>query len=199
MYDTYLDSLAMRPTEKSPDQVLAVFTTLIQRFDLDGGTKSNTNIHTTPTALSFNGVLRACAGTPNTTEEVRDKALTTAFSVYDAFGEYLQPQNSATFAYMIQIVDKFIPPSLTRGNMGLALYKTAREEGVVDDIVVEAMKGLHKVSNGEVHDEWFARHIKGKLAKGPEQMKEPFTVDVIPKEHRKFAKKLRYRLEENIY
>ena len=86
-------------------------------------------------------------GNTNTTEEVRDKALTTAFSVYDAFGEYLQPQNAATFvAYMIQVVDKFIPPSLTRGNMGLALYKAACEEGVVDDSVLEAMKGLQPPS-----------------------------------------------------
>ena len=139
-------------------------------------------------------------GNTNTTEEVRDKALTTAFSVYDAFGEYLQPQNAATFvAYMIQVVDKFFLPSLTWGNMGLALYKAVCEEGVVDDSVLEAMKGLHQVSNGEVHDEWFVRHIKGKLAMGPEQMKQPFTEDLIPKEHRKFAKKLRYRLEENIY
>jgi len=201
MFDTFLDTLAVHPTAATPDRVLNVFKSLIQRFDEDGGTTNNTNIHTTPTALSFNGVLRACANTPNTSDATRDAALFASFSVYDAFGEYLQPRNAATFAYMIQVVTNFIPPSLTRGNIGLALYKAACEERVLDDIVVDAMRNLHAVSNGQVHDEWFEKNLKNKVVMGPvvKQATEPFTKELLPKEDRKYSKKLRYRSEESIY
>lgn len=199
MYDTYLDAMAVHPTEATPKQVMAVLANIIQRYDDDGGNKLNTNPHTIPTVLSFNGVLRACANTPITNERTRDEALTTAFTVYDAFQEYLQPKNAASFAYMIQVVTKCIPPSLTRGNMALTLYKAAEEERVVDDILLDAMKELHSVSNGTVHDEWFEKHLKHHHVKGPEPFGKPFKEPILPKEIRSFAKKYRYRQEENIY
>ena len=199
MYDTYLDTMAVHATENTPNQVMNVLTNIIQRYDDDGGIKQNINRHSTPTALSFNGVLRACANTPISNNKTRDEAITTAFTVYDAFREYMQPKNAASFAYMIQVVSKCIPPSLTRGNIALTLYKTAEEERVVDDILVEAMKELHAVSNGTVHDEWFEKHLKHHHAKGPVPFEKPFKGPIVSKETRAFAKKYRYREEENIY
>lgn len=57
--------------------------------------------------------------------------------------EIVSGRNSATYAYIIQMIGNIIPPSLSRGNMAFALYhKGIVEEGIMDEQVVKAMMSV---------------------------------------------------------
>jgi len=52
-------------------------------------------------------------------------------------------RNSATYAYLLRTISNCIPPSLSRGNIAFGLYhKACVQEGVMDENVIKAMRGI---------------------------------------------------------
>ena len=101
-----------------------------------------------PTAVSFNAVIRAAANAhvdPHNEQE-RDLTLSSAFmTLYNIHDSDCVHRNSATFTYMLQVVEKLIPPSRSRGNIARGLFQKACDDGVVDNNVLNA---LEKISGG---------------------------------------------------
>ena len=117
-----------------------------------------------PTAVSFNAVIRTAANAdvdPNNEEE-RDLALTSSFlSLYRIHNSEYVHRNSATFTYILKVVEKYIPKSRSRGNIARGLFQKACDDGVVSDTVLNA---LAKISGGGGvdFDAWIPQIIEGK-------------------------------------
>jgi len=96
-----------------------------------------------PTAVTFNAVLRAIANVNDinpSNEQERDDALSIAFlTLYKIHDSDCVSRNSATFAYMLQVISKLIPESRSRGNIARGLFEKACEDGVVNESVIESL------------------------------------------------------------
>ncbi|CAB9515724.1 expressed unknown protein [Seminavis robusta] len=179
MYDIFLDSLAVTAEQVGdPRQFSArkasnlltarhafdVFELLYQRHSLDGGEESNDNKFTLPTQISYNAVLRTVANLhfDGQSEVHRDLALMVAFSTDNAMQQSKTlERNSATFAYLLQVIAKYIPACEFRGNVAHALWMQAKSSGVYNDQVMDAYFQAHEPSNSARHDEWLEKNLKG--------------------------------------
>ena len=188
MYDTILDSIALNTHSDTPTKSLPYLQRVIERYHQDGGIENNRNVATVPTVMSFNTVLRACANTPYTEgqEEVRDNALQVGFNTYD-FMRHFVHRNSATYAYMMQIIAKFLPPSETRGNIAYGMWAQAKSEQVIDQMVIDSTMQAYTPSNGEEFDTWIEETIKDK------------GFENIPQKWRKNSKVRRHQKPSGIY
>ena len=166
-YDIYLDALsAALPNNMhddddldntiiiSPNDIVDILESVLERHELDGGDLHNVNPHTIPTQQTFNAALRAIANIPynnsdnSSNERLRDEALQ-AFGIFNHLEHSpLLECNAASFCYMLQIVNKYIPTSRTKGNISMALWMQATKKGVVDASVVHAFQQCHSPSNG---------------------------------------------------
>lgn len=174
MYDMYLDAIASAaatiPAADATSLLTAsnafnTFETVMYRHELDGGDEGNNNRHTMPTQISYNAVLRTAANLPfdnNGSEVQRDWALMAAFSTHDALTHSALERNSSTYAYLLQVVAKYMPPSTSRGNIARGLWKLAKTNGVYNDQVKEAFLMANATSNSEDHDVWLDENIRGK-------------------------------------
>lgn len=156
MWDTMLDSMAVSLPSTSPLAYKDILEKVLKRHSLDGGPEYNTNPYTFPTILTFNAVLRGVANVDYSgegDEMIRDDALETAFGVYDEM-KWHADRNSATFVYMLGVVEKFLPPSRSRGNIAHGLWSHATRMNVASSQVLDALHKAHKPSNGEQFDEW---------------------------------------------
>lgn len=160
MWDTLLDSLAVSSTATSPLELKEILEQVLTRHHQDGGPEYNVNPYTVPTILTFNAVLRTVANFPITpdTRKLRDEALKVAFGVYDEMRWHVD-RNSATFQYMLEIIQKCLPPSRSRGNISFGLWTQAQRHHVASSQVLQALHQAHVPSNGEEEfDEWLAKH-----------------------------------------
>ena len=160
MWDTLLDSMAVTCHNTTPAEFKSTLERVLLRHALDGGFESNTNPYTVPTVLTFNAVLRGVANVKyetnsnnNNMTKIRDEALETAFGVYDEM-QYHVERNSATFQYMLQVVQTFLPPSLSRGNIAHGLWTHAKQHAVASSQVLQALHRAHVPSNGAEFDAW---------------------------------------------
>mmetsp|Transcript_3430 Transcript_3430/g.5044 ORF Transcript_3430/g.5044 Transcript_3430/m.5044 type:complete len:422 (-) Transcript_3430:169-1434(-) len=188
MYDTILDSMALNTHADTPLTALPYLQRVVERYHHDGGIGQNLNEATVPTVMSFNTVLRAVANTPYTEgqEEVRDNALQVGFTTYD-FMRHFVHRNSATYAYMMQIVAKYIPPSATRGNIAYGMWTQAKKEQVIDQMVIDSTIGAYTPSNGKDFDTWVEETIKDK------------GFENIPQKLRRNSKSRRHQKQSGIY
>ena len=185
MYDVYLDAVATTsgmissPEEATPQlsvkHAFSIFEKILGRHNLDGGDEANTNIHTQPTQISYNAVIRTAANFPfdnnggSSDEELaasevyRDWAIMASFAVHDALthGKGIE-RNSSTYAYLLQVVAKYMPPCTYRGNVARGLWKLAKTNGVYNQQVQDALLLANAASNGPEHDEWLDQDIRGK-------------------------------------
>merc|ERR1739848_737024 len=103
------------------------------------GELSYGSIYSRHTHMTFNAVMRAVASVPydGKDDELRDIAVDTAFSAYDAMYNHSGTgikRNSATYKYMLEVVAKFLPNSPSKGNIAYALFHKARfEDAVLDE------------------------------------------------------------------
>jgi hypothetical protein len=179
MYDVMLDSVAVTAAEAGDPKAfasrpasdiltakfaLSVFDTILFRHGLDGGGVYNDNPHTMPTQISFNAVIRTAANLyyDGKNEVLRDSALMAAFGANDVMTHSNVPQNSATYAYLIQVLAKYVPACESRGNMVHGLWKMARSDGVYNGDVQEAYLKASEPSNSSAHDEWIEANLRGK-------------------------------------
>ena len=180
MYDTYLDTIAsaaalVQSPENTPPlltskNAFATLETILSRHQLDGGDDVNTNRHTLPTQISYNAVMRTAANLPfesgddlSSAEVYRDWAIMASFSAHDALTHAAGlERNSSTYAYLLQVVAKYMPPSTYRGNVARGLWKLAKTNGVYNAQVQEALLLANATSNGPDHDEWLDENIRGK-------------------------------------
>ena len=165
-YDIYLDALSaalpnMHDDDDnldntiiiSPNDIVDILESVLERHELDGGDLHNVNPHTIPTQQTLNAALRAIANIPynsdsSNDERLRDEALQ-AFGIFNHLEHSpLLECNAASFCYMLQIVNKYIPTSRTKGNISMALWMQATKKGVVDASVVQAFQQCHSPSNG---------------------------------------------------
>mmetsp|Transcript_25723 Transcript_25723/g.51483 ORF Transcript_25723/g.51483 Transcript_25723/m.51483 type:complete len:680 (+) Transcript_25723:225-2264(+) len=66
------------------------------------------------------------------------------------FNAITSGRNSATYAYMLRTISNCIPPSLSRGNIAFGLYhKACVQEGVMDEILVKAMRNVGGYEDNE--------------------------------------------------
>lgn len=162
MYDTILDAIASSADQFSNHASLAryIFERVHLRHQQDGGPNAN-NVFSMPTAQTYNAVIRACAEQSfddQNDEKIRDEAIDTAFLAYDAIGQSQHVRrNSSTYAHLLRVVAKFIPPSLSRGNIAYGLWKNATsEDNVLDGAILQAYLEANRRggSNGAEFDEW---------------------------------------------
>lgn len=159
MWDTLLDSMAVTSSAKSPVELKELLEHVLLRHHQDGGPEYNTNPYTVPTVLTFNAVLRGVVNTDYQQDNpvIRDEALEVAFGVYDEMRWHVD-RNSATFQYMLQVVQKFLPPSRSRGNIAHGIWTQAKRHHVASSQVLSALQQAHVPSNGKEFDEWCAQH-----------------------------------------
>ena len=181
MYDMYLDTIAtaaaLIKSQEDATPLLTskhafhTFETILSRHQLDGGDDVNTNRHTLPTQISYNAVMRTAANLPfdstdddlSSAEVYRDWALLASFSAHDALTQAAGlERNSSTYAYLLQVVAKYMPPSIYRGNVARGLWKLAKTNGVYNAQVQDALLLANATSNGPKHDEWLDENIRGK-------------------------------------
>ena len=142
MFDVLLDTMCECTDFETPDRVGNILKHVMERYELDGGQDSNANRFTRPTAQTFNAALRAIANTPNESEMTRDEALAQAFFAFDNIGSSPVRRNTATYAYIIRVVDQFLPKSTARDEVVGGLWLLAQQERVVDEQILDAMKSL---------------------------------------------------------
>lgn len=186
MYDTLLDTLAQTSETENPEKAANVLDSVIARFKKDGGLERNSNPYTVPTAISYNGVLRAIANTPNASERTRDSALTHAFETFSNFSEAPIPPNSGTYLYMIQILERFVPNSETRDNILNGMWTLAKNDQVVDGRIMETMETI-ELTNVENLDPFVRSSREGD------------SDYVIPLQWRKFARTRRHSETDDTY
>jgi hypothetical protein len=199
MYDALLDAMACQAATSSdfitPTKAFDIVSEIVSRHDLDGGDNANTNIHTRPTAVSYNAAIRIASELPfdATSEEpedirVRDDALTVAFGAFDALQQTgVVEGNSATYHYLLLCVAKYFPASRIRGNVAHGMFHHAQEQGLIDAEVVAAHMAANAPSNGPEFEEYMEKTLKGK------------TVNDLPHAWRRFNKVRRHHPRENIY
>jgi hypothetical protein len=180
MYDIILDAMAIgvHLGMENPSSVIQAAKALqkraLDRYTLDVNAKMDpfNIIPTVPTAMTFNALIRAASLAKFDHRDIvlRDVALDAAFTTFDAMYRHVVTEasaklgfqspkrNSATYLYMLQTVEKYIPRSQTRGNIIHSLFvKAAVEEGVLDELIFDTL--LHSispknVSHGENFDQW---------------------------------------------
>jgi hypothetical protein len=135
-------------THFTPSEFVTLLRQVQAAHALDGGDAMNTNRFTFPTMQSFNATLRGIASykPPKSTtttsggdeqiqlERIRDQAME-AFGIYNSLAHTTSERlkrNSATITYMLQIVQKYIPTSRTKGNVAFSIWLHATKEGIVD-------------------------------------------------------------------
>lgn len=139
--------------------------------------------------MSYNAPIRIVASLPYKNNDVitRDYGLALAFEAYDALTQSERCHvNSATFAYILQTVAKYMPPSRNKGNVAAGLFYVAQNEGCVDETVLQAYELANTPSNGPEFDAWSASCRGKKLGE-------------LPHSWRKFNKVRRHRKREATY
>ena len=165
----------------------SVYDRAMARHRADGGPNAN-NRHTMPTLITYNAILRTCAAVEynGESEQVRDAALDLAFVVHDALNANaptdaastsnavsknkkstttntttsMPKRNSATYAHMLRVIAKYLPPSPTRGNVAYGLWLSCTgHDGVLDRNVIQAYveANTRNGSNGAQYDAFVAK------------------------------------------
>jgi hypothetical protein len=178
MYDIFFDTLAVTADKMGdPRQFSArkasnlltsrnvydTFHKLYDRHTMDGGDDLNNNTYTMPTQISYNAAIRTVANLhyDGKSEVYRDLALAVALAMHDAITHSPLPNNSSTYAYILQVVSKYLPACELKGNVAHAFWKMAKTEGVYNDQVQKAYFQAHQPSNSARHDEWIDKNLKG--------------------------------------
>ena len=181
MYDTVLDTLACTAsTVTDRPEALAVaqhfHESIMLRHTTDGGDLLNDNVHTRPTAVSFNALIRIAAELPydnsvnisietSPREEVeyRDDITATFITALQQMHECgVVHRNSAAYKYALDCVAKYMPPSRIRGNVSTGLFQQARYTCLINNSVIESYIKANTPSN----DEWNDNYIRDVLQPG---------------------------------
>jgi hypothetical protein len=174
MYDALLDSMVATAagdddsssSSTTPSEFVTLLRQLHATHTLDRGDAINTNLATFPTMQSFNATLRGIAACKFTSagedqeqddKHIRNQAME-AFGIYNSMAHTTSDRlkiNSATITYMLQIVQKYIRTSRTKGNIAFSIWMQATKEGIVDSSfsVQQAYKEVNMPSNGAEFDE----------------------------------------------
>jgi hypothetical protein len=203
MFDTILDSIACTAAQTS-DRAETLHLAnhlhehLMARHTNDGGDILNDNVHTRPTAVSFNALIRVVAELPYDNsvnislatapwEEVfyRDQAVTTFVSTIQIMHECdAVHRNSASFKYVLDCVAKYFPPCRIRGNISNGYFQQARYHGLVNDSVVASFIAANTPTN----DEWNDAFIRDNLQS-----------DQWPVKWKHDSRKLQYSTKDDVY
>jgi hypothetical protein len=181
MYDTMLDTMACTAAHinnRAEALMLArhFHETIMIRHTNDGGDTKNDNVHTLPTAVSFNALIRIAAELPydNTVNistetspieevEYRDDVCATFITTLQLMHECgVVHRNSASYKYALDCVAKYMPPSRIRGNISTGLFQQARYVGLINDNVIASYIKANTPSN----DEWNDNYIRDVLQPG---------------------------------
>lgn len=181
MYDTMLDTMACTAStvadrQESLQIAQHLHETLMTRHENDGGDLHNDNVHTRPTAVSFNALIRIAAELPYDNSvnistdtapveevEYRDDVCSTFITALQEMHECgVVHRNSASYKYALECVAKYMPPSRIRGNISTGLFQQARYVGLINDNVIAAYIKANTPSN----DEWNDNYIRDVLLPG---------------------------------
>ena len=167
MYDTLLDAMACHTycEDVTTRNAFLILEDIVMRHNLDGGDDANTLVYTRPTAQSFNASIRVAAESAfdrtdqsPANQKYRDESIHLAFAAFGALSDSTMiPRNSATYAHLIQVVGKYLPVSRSRGNISRGMLLHAREQGLVDESLLEAYRLANHPSNGAEFEDTLAR------------------------------------------
>jgi hypothetical protein len=188
MYDCLLDVAAVTGDVNCADKINVWHELAFTRHQLDGGCRTNRNIYTVPTALTFNALIRYAVSVPvrDGDLELRDTALAWAFSTYQTLDEVeIVHKNAASVNYLLQVIAKYMPPSRIRGNIAAGVFHQARYRGLVNSAVVDAYIAANTPSNCPEDDAYIRDTLRGP---------QP-----IPPKWKRDSKKYRYNPREDFY
>jgi hypothetical protein len=197
MFDTLLDAMACHCTSpvSTPAHAATLLRVILSRHQWDGGDTKNTNVHTKPTALSWNAPIRLVSNMPYDPTDKRpsrikrrDEALLVAFGTFSHVSQsHDLLRNSATYAYLLQIVAKYFPPSRIRGNIAHGIWHHAMEQGLIDEMVLDSYLRANTPSNGAEFDNYRLKNLDGK------------TFHDLPATWKKFSRVKRFHIREATY
>ena len=147
MYDLILDAHARLLSQSKDDATtISLLQTSVEllekvenREDLDKAQGFGSN---KPTQCTYNSILRGCASlSPSVTEEARDLTLMHSSRIFDTMiRSESVVRNSATYAYYLEIVRKFLPKCESTGSIAYNVwYQAMTEDHVIDVNVVESL------------------------------------------------------------
>mmetsp|Transcript_16209 Transcript_16209/g.30651 ORF Transcript_16209/g.30651 Transcript_16209/m.30651 type:complete len:485 (+) Transcript_16209:81-1535(+) len=170
MYDLILDAIAVSVGSSSHPLLMiqhsrSLYNKSLKRYEMDAQEgMDQLNPTSCPTPLTFNAVIRAAAISTHD-EQVRDYAMENAFCAFNAM--YHHPvvhRNSATYRYMLEMMEVLFPVGAMRGNISAAMWQQAVQEKVVDLALLETMKRMSNQSHGELFDEWWKK-VEGRFVR----------------------------------
>jgi len=231
LYELLLDAYALSTLKTtndsfSPPNALSLLThidsiyqRIVQRHDLDGQYQ-NTHPQTIPTSITYNAILRIIANgsyipsSQNTisnlpqmdipTQKVRDQALLMAFQTYEMMeASDAVHRNSCTYEYLFQILQTYIPPCRSRGNILRQYVHQACEEGVMTVSILQNLKLTCDKKDGLDYEEWMSRmeeefHLTAVEDHDDDDHKGAATKD-LPLKWRRVAKKLSHKSGNGFY
>lgn len=170
MFDILLDSMACTPKAEfvSPQAAFHILEDIIGRHKIDGGDGMNCNVHSMPTAMSYNAALRVAAEahydvsnkSPANVRH-RDEALRLALGAFDAMSQSAIELNCATYTYLLMAITKYFPASRIRGNIAHGMFHHAKIQGLIDQGVLVAYRAANTPSNGAEFDDWIQGTLDG--------------------------------------
>ena len=144
IYEAVLDAMAC-VGQASPRDYYGLATKVLVANDMDSGT----NHYTLPTLVTYNAALRGIASCEQPNDQIRDEAMSYSFALYNHLTHSLHlPRNAMTMVYMLQMLDKALPPSRVKGNMSVTFWDHASKSGIVNQEFLNAFQQVHEPSNG---------------------------------------------------
>jgi len=120
--------------------------------------------------------------------KLRDESIHLALACFDELSQSkLHGRNSATYAYLLEVVAKYFPASRIRGNMAHGMFHHARLQGLIDAIVLNAHRAANSPSNGPEFDAFYASKLEGRALKE------------LPDKWRRYARAKRHHPREATY
>ena len=148
--------------------------------------------------MSYNAVLRILAHLPFEAETahtnadfgLRDDALPLALHTLDrVLHSNIVHANTATFVYMLHILDKYLPNSPHKGDILHGMYRQALYANVVDDGLLETYRNIvQNNTNGPEYISWIQEHLPTNDAQVH-----------VRQRFRRYAKLYRYHAREATY
>jgi hypothetical protein len=170
MYDLVLDAIAVSIGSSSQPLAMlehsrSLYNKSLNRYEMDVKEGvDHLNPSSCPTPATFNAVIRASILRPYD-EQVRDCAMENAFFAFD--GMYHHPvvhRNTATYRYMLNVMEALFPVGAMRGNITAAMWEQAVQDKVIDLSLYEAMRRIGSQSHGDLFDEWWKK-VEGRFVK----------------------------------
>lgn len=123
-----------------------------------------------PDRRSYNSVIQAALNAPNGETGVR-----IAFEAFERLGKNELGRNSRTFGLIIGVAGRHLSDATARGEIVRAMFSGACKEGVVDEGIMEAIRGVGVEGADERFAKWMLEDDGGMKNKTVRDIKPKFS------------------------